>query len=97
MGDAAHSMFPTTGQGGSQSLEDVAALGILLSSITSISSLPHLLELYSSIRKDRMAIVQATSAVIYGTEEMFVKARPQHIMNKLGITSGEAHLKFFYQ
>ena len=44
-----------------------------------------------------MAIVQATSAVIYGTEEMFVKVKPQHIMNKLGITSGEAHLEFLNQ
>lgn len=90
-------MFPTTGQGGSQSLEDVAALGVLLSSITSISSLLHLLGLYSRIRKDRMAIVQATSPVIYGTEEMFIMARPEHVMNKLGIGSGEKHLEFLNQ
>ena len=31
----AHSMYPATGQGGSESLEDVVAVGVLLSSLTS--------------------------------------------------------------
>jgi salicylate hydroxylase len=99
IGDAAHSMFPTTGQGGSQSLEDVCALGILLDSDTlqSKDEINGRLEVYERLRKERMAVVQGMSGVTFGFEERFARERPWHVINQVGIKSGEEHLSYLYQ
>jgi salicylate hydroxylase len=90
-------MFPTTGQGGSQSLEDVGALGILLSNIQHKSVLPDILQIYEKLRKERMTVVQGTSGITFGYEDTFARERPWHIINAAGIKSGEDHLKYLYQ
>jgi salicylate hydroxylase len=92
-------MFPTTGQGGSQSLEDVCALGILLDSDTlqSKDEINGRLEVYERLRKERMAVVQGMSGVTFGFEERFARERPWHVINQVGIKSGEEHLSYLYQ
>ncbi|PGH07087.1 hypothetical protein AJ79_06365 [Helicocarpus griseus UAMH5409] len=73
IGDAAHSMFPSTGQGGSQALEDAGALGVLLSGMHSIAELPARLELYQSIRSKRVPTFQAMSRSVFGKEKWVEK------------------------
>ncbi|KAL5364226.1 hypothetical protein BJX96DRAFT_156961 [Aspergillus floccosus] len=68
IGDAVHSMFPTTGQGACQCLEDAAALGILLSRIGSPSDLPHRLEVFQGLRSKRVVEIHALSSVLLGKE-----------------------------
>ncbi len=89
-------MYPTTGQGGSQSLEDVAALGVLLSSLSSKHDITQRLSIFEKLRKDRMTIVQALSGVVFGKEEEIAKERPWHMINKTSIRSGEDHVEFLY-
>ncbi|KAK2786809.1 hypothetical protein FQN53_006106 [Emmonsiellopsis sp. PD_33] len=68
VGDAAHSMFPTTGQGGCQSIEDAGALGVLLGGMRNIDELPSRLQLYQSLRMKRVPVIQAMSGTIVGKE-----------------------------
>ncbi|KAK2813654.1 hypothetical protein FQN50_000052 [Emmonsiellopsis sp. PD_5] len=70
VGDAAHSMLPTTGQGGCQSIEDAGALGVLLGGMRNINELPSRLQLYQSLRMKRVPAIQAMSGTIVGKEGM---------------------------
>jgi len=101
IGDAAHSMFPTTGQGGTQSLEDVCALSILLHSDSLRSrgkgEVEDRLRVYEGLRKQRMSVVQATSGITFGDEERLARARPGHVMVRAGIRNGEEHVSYLYQ
>jgi salicylate hydroxylase len=90
-------MFPTTGQGGCQSLEDAGAIGILLSNIQHKSTIPDLLRIYEKLRKERMTVVQGLSGVVPGNEERFARERPWHVINTMGIRSAEAHLEYLYR
>jgi salicylate hydroxylase len=89
-------MYPTTGQGGSQSLEDVCALGIILSSLPSKSELEPRLKIMENLRKERASLIQALSGVVFGTEEEFAKARPWHRINQSGIKNAEQHMEFLF-
>ncbi|TVY43212.1 Aurachin C monooxygenase/isomerase [Lachnellula subtilissima] len=97
IGDAAHSMFPTTGQGGSQSMEDAGALGSILSHLPSSSSLPERLRIFGKLRKERTATVQMLSGLIFGQEEGWVRRRPEHFIQRTGVRSGEDHLELLYK
>jgi salicylate hydroxylase len=97
IGDAAHSMFPTTGQGGCQALEDVACLSILLSSLPLKSALTKRLELYSSIRKTRVRTVQWLSPLRPGQEEELRLRDPRHPIHRTSIKTGKEHVEFLYQ
>lgn len=94
-------MYPTTGQGGSQSLEDVCALSILLNSATlqskSADEIQKRLETYEKLRKGRMSVVQGMSGIIFGFEETVAKQRPWHVVNKVGIRSMEDHARYLWQ
>ena len=46
-------MLPYLAQGANSSLEDGAALGTILAHITNRSQLPHALQLYEKVRKER--------------------------------------------
>lgn len=96
-GDAAHSMEPTTGQGGSQSLEDAGALAVFLSNIGSKSEIPHRLELLSKIRGERTAKVVALSGVRPGEEETIRKNYPRHPISRSSIKNGVDHIAFLYE
>lgn len=61
-------MFPTTGQGACQCLEDAAALGILLSQIGSPSDLSYRLSMFQELRSKRVVEIHALSSVLLGTE-----------------------------
>jgi salicylate hydroxylase len=61
IGDAAHPMRPRLGQGASQSIEDGATLGVLMSNLNSAADVPARLRLYDSLRIRRTAIVQLMS------------------------------------
>jgi salicylate hydroxylase len=61
-------MFPTTGQGACQCLEDAAALGILLSRLASPSDLSSRLELFQELRSSRVVEIHALSSVLLGRE-----------------------------
>ena len=89
-------MLPTTGQGGSQSLEDVCALGILFSNLNAKSDVADRLKIMEKLRKERSISIQSISGLVFGTEEAFGKAKPQHRIHSLGIKSPEDHMKFIY-
>lgn len=90
-------MFPTTGQGGSQTIEDVGALSILFQDITSTRMLQERMRLYEKVRKERTEIVMSLSAILYGTEKEFADKRPWHGIWKTGIRSGVDHIRFLYE
>lgn len=61
-------MFPTTGQGACQSLEDAAALGIVLSELKCKSDLATRLQTFQKLRHDRVMAVHTMSSVLVGQE-----------------------------
>ena len=73
-GDAAHAMLPHLGQGAAQSIEDAAALGVLLQNVAGMGSggkgegVEARLRLFEEIRKDRVAAIQIMSEVPIGEE-----------------------------
>ncbi|OBT77935.1 hypothetical protein VF21_04357 [Pseudogymnoascus sp. 05NY08] len=95
-GDAAHSMEPTTGQGGSQGLEDAAALAVFLSNIGSKDEIPHRLELLAKMRVERTEKVVALSGVRLGEEETIRKNYPRHAINRSSIKNGVEHIAFLF-
>lgn len=97
IGDAGHSMFPTTGQGGAQGIEDAGALGVLLASLTSKSDLGSRLGLFEELRKERIGVVQALSPLIFGMEGDFAKARPNHPVVKMGIITAAKHMQYLFE
>ncbi|PKY03224.1 salicylate hydroxylase [Aspergillus campestris IBT 28561] len=62
MGDACHPMLPYIAQGTAQAVEDAAALGILLSSISTRSEIPLALKVYEKSRKRRAETVQQSGS-----------------------------------
>ncbi|KAL6703985.1 hypothetical protein ACN47E_008923 [Coniothyrium glycines] len=62
IGDAAHPMLPHSGQGGGQSIEDAAALGILLSKLGSKSEIPQRLKAFEALRLRRASAIQILSS-----------------------------------
>ncbi|VUC32393.1 unnamed protein product [Clonostachys rosea] len=63
IGDAAHPMLPHQGQGGGQSFEDGAALGVLFSKDATVDDIPRRLELYNRVRYARAVTVMFMSKV----------------------------------
>ncbi|KAF4339358.1 3-hydroxybenzoate 6-hydroxylase 1 [Fusarium beomiforme] len=63
LGDAAHPMLPHQGQGGAQSFEDAAALGILFPADTTADDVPQRLELYNKVRYPRSVTVMFMSKI----------------------------------
>lgn len=61
LGDSCHPMLPYRAQGAAMAVEDAAVLGNLLSRLTHISELPHLLRGYEAIRHTRTANTQKSS------------------------------------
>ena len=61
-------MFPTTGQGACQSLEDAAALGILLSDLRCKTDLATRLQMFQNLRSERVMSIHAMSSVMVGQE-----------------------------
>ncbi|RAK97691.1 putative salicylate hydroxylase [Aspergillus ibericus CBS 121593] len=62
IGDACHPMLPYVAQGAAQAVEDAAALGVLLSTITSRAEIPTALEAYEKSRKPRAETVQQSGS-----------------------------------
>ncbi|PYI11283.1 salicylate hydroxylase [Aspergillus sclerotiicarbonarius CBS 121057] len=62
IGDACHPMLPYVAQGAAQAVEDAAALGVLLSNITSRAEIPTALEAYEKSRKPRAETVQQSGS-----------------------------------
>ncbi|KAJ7729966.1 hypothetical protein B0H16DRAFT_1330197 [Mycena metata] len=62
LGDAAHAMFPTYGQGFGMGLEDAAALTTLFPSGTKASEIPARLKAFQEIRKPRAEHIAKLSA-----------------------------------
>lgn len=58
LGDACHPMMPHLGQGGGQSIEDGAALGILFPLGARSESVEARLKVYQHVRKERAETVQ---------------------------------------
>jgi hypothetical protein len=59
-------MFPTTGQGACQCLEDAAALGVFLDNTN--ADLSARLQLFQNFRRERVVPVHAISGVLLGQE-----------------------------
>lgn len=51
-----------SGQGGGQSIEDAAALGVLLGDITSTSEIPQRLHAFECLRRKRASAIQILSS-----------------------------------
>ncbi|KAL4739426.1 hypothetical protein BDV11DRAFT_170094 [Aspergillus similis] len=62
IGDACHPMLPYVAQGAAQAVEDAAALGVLLSDITSKTEIPLALQAYEKSRKERAETVQQSGS-----------------------------------
>ena len=73
IGDAAHGFLPHQGQGGSQAMEDGAALGALFPLGTQASDVARRLELYVEARYDRATMVQD-----FTRQAAFKTARSKH-------------------
>jgi hypothetical protein len=52
---------PDQGQGGGQAIEDGAAIGALLSNITTLDDLPSRLQMFQDIRRSRASAIQIFS------------------------------------
>ncbi|KZM22436.1 oxidoreductase [Ascochyta rabiei] len=63
LGDACHPMLPYLAQGAGSSLEDGAALGVLLSRADHRQDLPEILKLYEQLRKPRSSALQKRSMI----------------------------------
>ncbi|KAL3479960.1 hypothetical protein BJX99DRAFT_244625 [Aspergillus californicus] len=63
IGDACHPMLPYVAQGAAQAVEDAAALGVLLSEITSKQEIPLVLQAYEKSRKERAETVQQSGTM----------------------------------
>ncbi|KAE8151188.1 hypothetical protein BDV25DRAFT_171647 [Aspergillus avenaceus] len=62
IGDACHPMLPYVAQGAAQAVEDAAALGVLLSVISSKHEIPLALQAYENSRKQRAETVQQSGS-----------------------------------
>ncbi|KAL4817477.1 hypothetical protein BDW67DRAFT_174679 [Aspergillus spinulosporus] len=62
IGDACHPMLPYVAQGAAQAVEDAAALGMLLTNITSKTEIPLALQAYEKSRKERAETVQQSGS-----------------------------------
>ncbi|CAI7657435.1 unnamed protein product [Penicillium glandicola] len=62
IGDACHPMLPYVAQGAAQAVEDAAALGVVLSAISSREEIPHALSIYEKSRKKRAETVQQSGS-----------------------------------
>lgn len=58
MGDSCHPMLPYVAQGAAQAVEDAAALGVILSSLSSKEQIPAALRAYERCRKERAETIQ---------------------------------------
>lgn len=96
VGDAAHSMEPTTGQGGSQGLEDAGALAVFLSNIGSKDEIPRRLRLLEKLRMERTVTVVTLAGIRLGEEETIRKFYPRHPINRSHIKTGIEHFDFLY-
>ena len=67
------------GQGGAISIEDGAALGVLLSHLKSLEALPGRLELFQTLRKNRVSAVQLFSSVPRSEVDRVAEAVKKHI------------------
>ncbi|KAL4932839.1 putative salicylate hydroxylase [Aspergillus undulatus] len=63
IGDACHPMLPYVAQGAAQAVEDAAALGIVLSEISSKREIPLALQAYEKSRKERAETVQQSGSL----------------------------------
>ncbi|PVH98846.1 FAD binding domain-containing protein [Periconia macrospinosa] len=88
IGDAAHAMLPTQGQGASQAVEDAEALGAFFNEINdrpSIEQVSSLLQTVFACRYERASLIQGFSrqaakpATDEGSKE--IKMRPDEFMN----------------
>jgi salicylate hydroxylase len=61
IGDAAHAMLPTQGQGASQSIEDAEALGAFLGVSTAKEDVQKALERVFAVRRERASLIQKYS------------------------------------
>jgi salicylate hydroxylase len=94
VGDAAHSMLPFTGQGGSQGIEDSGALGVLFRDIENMEEIAERLKLVDDLRRERTAIFQSLAGVHIGLEAQFAKDNPAHLIHKTNIRSPETNLEY---
>ncbi|KGO74770.1 Monooxygenase, FAD-binding [Penicillium italicum] len=62
IGDACHPMLPYVAQGAAQAVEDAAALGVVLSVISSREEIPRALSVYERSRKKRAETVQQSGS-----------------------------------
>ncbi|CAG8348873.1 unnamed protein product [Penicillium salamii] len=62
IGDACHPMLPYVAQGAAQAVEDAAALGVVLSAISSREEIPLALNTYEKSRKERAETVQQSGS-----------------------------------
>lgn len=72
LGDAAHPMQPTRGNGAAQSIEDAGVLGTVLQGVHDPAEILERLKLYEDLRRPRASAVQLLSmsnSLLYGLSD----------------------------
>ena len=87
-------MFPTTGQGACQSLEDAAALGIVLSELKRKSDLATRLQTFQKLRHDRVMAIHTMSSVLVGQETRISEKSQQHLPEGKPFSGPLEHLDY---
>ncbi|CAK3781154.1 FAD NAD(P)-binding domain-containing [Lecanosticta acicola] len=62
IGDAAHAILPHSGQGGAMALEDAVSLSTVLASATSKKDLPAAMQIFNTLRQDRLSFIRRYAA-----------------------------------
>jgi len=87
-------MLPFTGQGGGQAIEDAGTLGVLFRDIKNKKEVSERLKLVEEVRRERTAIFQSMAGVKMGSEEVFARENPGHLIHRTSVRSAEGHLEF---
>jgi salicylate hydroxylase len=64
LGDAAHPMLPTLGNGAGMAIEDAGALGVVMEGVTDVGEVTRRLKVWDHVRRPRASAVQLLSRTI---------------------------------
>lgn len=101
VGDAAHLMLPTHGQGASMAMEDAIALGVLLSDIPAATSVQGRSTLFDTLRLPRVRAAQSMSNKMMGPPDKLIAEVKQYyegdIPGPTAKTFGPEYNSFFFK
>jgi salicylate hydroxylase len=100
IGDAGHLMLPTHGQGASMAMEDAAALGVLLESVSSADEVIEQLKSFDKLRLPRVRAAQVMSNKMMGPPDKLIEEVKQYYAGDIpgpgSKTFGPEYNDFFF-